>query len=389
MASKAMVRHDPVAAIQQRGQESLARTQSVEELVPVLKKHFGPALKIDGRGDVALALAWFVKEAQVDPFMELEFLHQRPYLNAQFYINRAAQHADYDGHDQHTVSAAHLNLVRSQAAEAEADGDQEDARKLRREARRIERWMLDLDIQAGEVGCVTEVYRKSRPGRPIVDGKKIPAPEKRQSAAKSHPMETLRTRSLRRALRAAFEQRQIDMPVQLEQQLHRRWEGTEEMPHPSGEIVVGDGEPSRALTPPTGEGEEMQSEEIKDRHRAYFATMRDLGKTGRDSKKRSAWQQSIGLPASTKDWKVADYDLAIDKLIEPVRAQTKDIAAGLGVDVEQVALDVLGKATPERASDWKAMRDELRTRAAKITESAAAEPELLSEPEPGEEVESL
>lgn len=70
-----------------------------------------------------------------NPSLHLYILGNRPYLNADYWAEKVAGQERFVRWDQVNLSTSHIEQLRKLADQAAADGDQEDAIRLRREAR--------------------------------------------------------------------------------------------------------------------------------------------------------------------------------------------------------------------------------------------------------------
>lgn len=183
------------------------------------------------------------------PQLHVEILGGKPYLNAQFYMDLAAQDPHYLGSEQVNISPSVEAALRASGDEAENDakalegstapGDQEFVAELRREAAKNRARARRIAIERAEWGApewaeqviITQI-RRFRPGAPIaaINRGEVPpddfvqevrecnwaggrpmAKRKRDNQeyeadpiGNAEPAKTARTRSWRRAARTAF-----------------------------------------------------------------------------------------------------------------------------------------------------------------------------------------
>lgn len=109
----------------------------------------------------------------------------------------------------------------------------------------------------------------------------------------------------------------------------------------SGEPQAASAEGAKPLPPAEGSNPEQGSEDydVSDYRKRFFATLRDAGVA--DSE-RKAWTAENDLPASTKEWKKADWEKAFELLVGPAREQFYEGCKSLGVDPSDFSISVLG-----------------------------------------------
>jgi len=249
-------------------------------------------------------------------------------------------------------------------------------------------------IRSGEIQdfekyliAVSECNWAGGMGRKMADAKKY------DPIGDANPSKTARTRSLRRAATKTFSawMQQYDRQIQkAEQAIEAEWEvvqddrrqeraslpsrtgpqavsmsnGEPEAANPSGARplpVDGEDAPEPAPNPqPEQEHDDEPEWDPTDARRRFFATIRTAGIEG-DARKE--WARKRGLPESTKDWGQTEYDRAQELLIGPTRQRVKDGAEVLGMDLTDLALDVLGKDRAEYLEDWQKLEAAIRSRA--------------------------
>jgi hypothetical protein len=128
--------------IQQRGALSVSKAR---ELTAISKQVAGMTW---GSGNMAVkgtdlppasqyAIAQIVKLTGANLSQHIYILGGRPYLNAEYWAERIAGEPHFVRWEQRNLSASHIEHLRKLAEQADADGDHDDAIRLRREAREL------------------------------------------------------------------------------------------------------------------------------------------------------------------------------------------------------------------------------------------------------------
>lgn len=93
----------------------------------------------DLSGATRYAIAQLCELTGANPALHLYILGGRPYLNADYWRERTAGQPHFVRSEQRNLSLRHIEELRALADQAAADGDDEEAVKLRREARELAR----------------------------------------------------------------------------------------------------------------------------------------------------------------------------------------------------------------------------------------------------------
>ncbi|HEX6924482.1 MAG TPA: hypothetical protein VF167_03600 [Longimicrobiaceae bacterium] len=177
------------------------------------------------------AIAQLCAITGANPALHLYILGDRPYLNADYWAEKIAGQERFIRYEQFNLSLSHIEELRRLADEAAADGDQDDAIRLRREARDLAQrrshfappeWATHVyetviyryseaaplaAIRRGEANASDwiEVVREcnwagNKPKGKTAQGKEYDA----DPVGNAEPAKTARSRSLRRAAVKAF-----------------------------------------------------------------------------------------------------------------------------------------------------------------------------------------
>lgn len=166
------------------------------------------------------AIAQLCQLTGANPAIHLYILGGRPYLNGDYWAQVVADNAFSLGYDQRNISASNTAQLRKLAAEADKDGEEEEARALRREARELDRLRASYGIPENAVAAYETIIRRYAEHAPVaaiatgrVDGTPFvieyreanwAGGKKGDPVGDARPAETARSRSLRRAAVKAF-----------------------------------------------------------------------------------------------------------------------------------------------------------------------------------------
>lgn len=355
-------------------------------------------------------LAQYCVITRANPLTQVDLLGGKPYLNANYWLERIINDPAYVDHLQREITeGAEANLRQiakdHRAAAAGFEGE-EAAGHLAR--------ALKLEAEASEIAVARANYNPPKNVTSVVETQitrfmnQAPLDAIRagdmdmEEAAKwiitvsecnwagsqkgdpvgnDHPEKTARTRSMRRCATRAFSawgQRYDEQIKKAEEALEAEWEFVQddEPAQPttgpqaalaSGEPEAGDPTTAQALPvrgqeatedeAPAAEPEQEQEKEPPpfdptDVRKRLFATMRDCGIV---EKKRKAWAKKNKLPESTSEWGKDEYERALGIMVDPLKAKVAEGCETLGLDVGDLSLQVIGKAYPDFAKDYNAL----------------------------------
>ncbi len=346
-----------------------------------------------------------------NPALHFYILGNRLYLNADFWGQKAAQQPHHLGYEQIPLLPGFSAELRKQADEADQQGDAEDARRLRRLARHVDTARVGYGIPDGAKAAYETVIRRYSENAPLAAiraGRVDPSPfiievreanwcggvarKKPDPVGEDRPAETARSRSLRRAAVRAYsttlapvenELRRLEDAVEAEFEVVAT-DGKASraaLPGPDGQAVRAAGEPEGVNAtgaqelPRYGEPRAMREAakdgaaeppshdlattdlDLKTWRKRHFATLRDAG-ISTDDEARREWYRQNGLPASTQEWGVAEFQRADEVLVGPLRANFQRGCEIFGQDEERFAMEVLG-ALPTTYRDYQSLNAEL------------------------------
>ncbi len=351
-------RSTALETIRQNGTSAVEAMREKTEIVGVLKKQdWGRASDVSKfKPGTWMALASIV-QATGCAMHQLDVLGGQAYLNIHFWTDKMNVDPTLADLSQKRLS---WNILRDMEAEVDKNiqrGWNEEARDIYKQAQWHKAKLLDYGVPDKSDDIVwaylTQITRQMPGGgTPVIEECKIvdlDTVASPKNPARRFPGETARSRSLRRCASRAFPAILTPTVIAAEQTLlaHRREvEEAEVLPSQTvveGTVLVGTGEPQAVVE---------DDPDVKKKARgAYFATIKACGV---DDEKRRQWQAKAGFPASTTEWTVAHFDDARSRLTKGLAERTLSL---LGPDkVEELALDVIGKATPATADEWMAVK---------------------------------
>lgn len=378
---------DEIAGIKRAGQALVAHQKEVAAIARQLEglkwgNVSGSALSVQTRNMVAE----FCRVTRANALVHLEILGGRPYLTVKYWEDMVTSHPLYHHYEQREIGEEAEKQLR-------AAGLVEDANAMLRE--RIQ-WNPPAAMKSV---VVTDIYRFSNqaPMEGIRAGKIDPTPylikisecnwaggKNNDPVGTANPSLTARSRSFRRAAVKGFPAwtQQYDQQIaKAEAIIEAEFEVIEaaELSRlPSGPQAVGtaDGEPSRASAegarPLPVEGEAPKAEpqqrpaaqpspqppveefDRDDARKKIMATLRDAG-----IKDRKEWARANGLPESTAEWTREQYVRAWHLLVDPAKERVLAKLADQDLNLEDVALQVIGQAKPDFLKHWLAIEKHL------------------------------
>lgn len=226
-----------VQAIRQAGALAVERQRAINNTTRQLAgmtwgAGYGAVKGSDLSGATRYAIAQLCDLTGANPALHLFILGGRPYLNADYWAERTAGQARFVRFEQNNLSTAHIEEVRRIADQAAADGDEEEAVKLRRRSRFLAmqrshysppEWAIEVyetviyryhesaplaAIISGQVDGKPWIEQVSecnwaggKPRGKTRDGKEFDA----DPVGNAEPSKTARSRSLRRCAIKAFQ----------------------------------------------------------------------------------------------------------------------------------------------------------------------------------------
>lgn len=266
-----------VRAIQQAGALAVAKQKEINLISRQLSgmtwgSGYGMVKGEDLSGATRYAIAQLCSLTGANPGLHLYILGNRPYLNADYWAEKIAGQPRFVRYEQINLSTAHIEELRKIAEQAAEDGDEEEAKQLRRESRELARrrshwsppeWAQEVyetriyrysesaplaAISAGRVSAepwietVAECnWAGGKPQGKTTQGKVYDA----DPVGNAEPSKTARSRSLRRCAIKAFQS--TLQPVEHEL---RKLENAIEAEF---EVIEEDRQEARAALPSAGE----------------------------------------------------------------------------------------------------------------------------------------